>query len=87
MPNTPAEPRVVDARGLLCPLPLVRLAQALRGLPAGARVQLLATDPGTPGDVQALCLQEGHRVVEHSEEAGELCWVVEKAGGGTAINN
>ena len=81
MPAIVSEPPVVDARGLLCPLPLVRLSQALRRLPAGGQVRLLATDPGTPGDVQALCAQDGHRVLEHTAEAGQLNWLIEKAGG------
>lgn len=49
----------VDARGLRCPLPVIRLAQALRDLPAGSPVRLLATDPATRIDVPAFCRMRG----------------------------
>ena len=45
----------VDARGLLCPLPVLRLARALRRAPAGTVAVLLATDPAAVADVEAFC--------------------------------
>jgi len=52
-------PQVVDARGLRCPLPLVRARQALAGLPAGETLVVLATDPEAPIDLAALAADEG----------------------------
>ncbi|HEX4823309.1 MAG TPA: sulfurtransferase TusA family protein [Candidatus Polarisedimenticolaceae bacterium] len=55
-----AENEIVDARGLYCPVPVLRLKRKLRGLPAGRRVVLVATDPAAPLDVLAFCNIEGH---------------------------
>ena len=60
-----ADPRdradvVVDARGLRCPLPVIRLATAARGLPAGTLVTVLSTDPAARHDVPAWARMRGH---------------------------
>ena len=62
-PQPGAVRREVDAKGLLCPLPVIRLQDAVVGLAAGALVDLLATDPGVLQDVPAWCAVHGHRVV------------------------
>lgn len=49
----------VDARGLRCPLPVVRLAAASRGAPAGTRVRVLSTDPAAGPDITAWCRLRG----------------------------
>lgn len=69
---------VVDARGLRCPLPVIRLAQAAEGRPAGTRLRVLATDPAAEHDVPAWARMRGHRVV-HSERGqdGVLAATVE----------
>ena len=51
---------VVDARGLRCPVPVLRLRDRLAALPAGTVVELLADDPLVTLDVPAFCAQEGH---------------------------
>ncbi len=71
---------VIDARGLACPLPLVKLRQALMVVDAGASVCLLATDPATPGDVDAFCEAGGHEVVTADVEATLITLVVRKRG-------
>ena len=53
----------VDARSLACPLPIVKLAQALRALEQGEEVELVATDAGVEADVPAFCASTGHRLV------------------------
>jgi tRNA 2-thiouridine synthesizing protein A len=57
------EPVVVDARGLRCPLPVVRLAAAARDLPPGAHLVVWSTDPAARHDVPAWARMRGHRVV------------------------
>jgi tRNA 2-thiouridine synthesizing protein A len=52
----------VDARGLLCPLPVLRLAKAIDASPAWKRAILLATDPDARADVEAFCLARGLRL-------------------------
>ncbi len=50
----------IDARGLLCPLPVLRLRKRLSALPAGTEVVLLASDPAAIIDVPHFCHQGGH---------------------------
>ena len=55
----------VDARGLLCPLPLTMAKRAMADLPAGATLVVLATDPEAPIDIGAWAAAEGHACAEH----------------------
>ena len=72
---------LVEARGLRCPLPVIRLAAAVRDLPDGARVVLLATDPAARTDVGAFCRMRGHElaavidaVTDADDEAGSTSY-------------
>ncbi len=58
----------VDARGLSCPMPIVRTAQAARAMPAGTVIEVLATDPGATRDFVAWCRSTGHTLVEQATE-------------------
>ena len=67
-----ADPEVVvDARGLYCPIPVLRLAKALQGARVGIVAQLLATDPASVEDVNVFCRERGHDLLESRRE-GEL---------------
>jgi tRNA 2-thiouridine synthesizing protein A len=57
-----AAPKVIDARGLNCPLPVLRLRKYLLTAPAGVEVELLATDRAALKDVPAFCRANGHGV-------------------------
>jgi tRNA 2-thiouridine synthesizing protein A len=61
---------VVDARGLRCPLPLVRARQALAGLAPAETLVVLATDPEAPIDLAALAADHGLRFVQQREDDG-----------------
>ncbi|GIT91954.1 transcriptional regulator [Jannaschia pagri] len=50
----------VDALGLLCPLPVLRLRKRMETLPSGARIRLLADDPAAHVDVPHFCAEAGH---------------------------
>lgn len=84
---TGARPSVVDARGLRCPLPVIRLAAAARELPAGALVSVWSTDPAAEHDVPAWARMRGHRVVASTAEQHEgvehLALTVELGAGST----
>jgi len=58
----------VDARGLSCPMPIVRTAKAIRDLPSGMLVEVLATDPGSQRDFVAWCRSTGHTLVEQTTD-------------------
>ncbi len=64
--------QTLDARGLLCPLPVIRLQDQIASLPDRTLLDLLATDPGVLQDVPAWCRVHGHQVLETAEEDGEI---------------
>ena len=71
---------VLDARGLSCPLPVLRARKAMRALAPGAVLRLLATDPGAVRDVAAMCEATGDRLIESAEADGAFTFRIEKAG-------
>ena len=69
----------IDARGLLCPLPVLRLRKRLLALPPGSRVTLIATDKAAQIDVPHFCAESGHLLVETRPAApGETAYIVER---------
>lgn len=54
----------VDARRLLCPMPVIRVQDRVAGLPPGTRLEALCSDPGALIDIPAWCRIHGHRVIE-----------------------
>lgn len=71
--------RVLDARRVLCPMPIVRLAAAVREIPVGASLRLLATDPGSDADVRAWAAESGQELVDARRVDGEFHFVVRRA--------
>ena len=57
----------VDARGLNCPLPILRTKKALADMQSGEVLKILATDPGATRDFQAFARQTGNELLQHSE--------------------
>jgi tRNA 2-thiouridine synthesizing protein A len=68
----------LDLSGLTCPLPILKARKALKTLPPGARLVVLATDPGAPADFVAFCQSNGYDLVESSETAGTYRFVIAK---------
>jgi tRNA 2-thiouridine synthesizing protein A len=66
----------VDARGLSCPLPIVRTALAVKDLPSGSLVEVLATDPGSVKDFTAWARTTGHRLLHTSGADGVYRFVL-----------
>lgn len=73
--NVPAPTNVpvIDASGLLCPLPVLRLRKALLAVPPGGQLRLIATDPAAVVDVPHFCAQSGHVLVGMRELPGGAC--------------
>jgi len=63
-------PQLLDARGLLCPLPALKARRALASLAPGDTLVVLATDPEAPVDVGALAAEGGHGFAVEREGAG-----------------
>jgi tRNA 2-thiouridine synthesizing protein A len=60
----------LDAKGLNCPLPILKTKQALKGMPTGEILRILTTDPGSKADFAAFCNQTGHQLVSSGEDGG-----------------
>ena len=58
----------VDARCLLCPLPVIRTQDAVASLQAGESLEVLCTDPGAIHDIPAWCRVHGHEVCDINEQ-------------------
>ena len=66
----------VDARGLSCPLLIVRTAQAIKTVTSGQLLEVIATDPGSVKDFAAWSKATGNALVETSSEAGVYRFVI-----------
>ena len=62
----------LDATGLLCPLPVLKARRALKAVPAGGILEVLATDPGATKDFEHFCQTTGCELVEASEQPGGI---------------
>ncbi|MBZ0162179.1 MAG: sulfurtransferase TusA family protein [Notoacmeibacter sp.] len=60
----------LDAKGLNCPLPILRAKKALKDIPTGGTLEVLATDPGSAADFDAFCRTTGNELMEHSVDGG-----------------
>ena len=77
----PADLPVLDARGLLCPEPVMMLHKRVRELAAGAELVVLATDPSTQRDIPKFCRFLGHALLEESQpEPGLFHYRLRKGG-------
>jgi tRNA 2-thiouridine synthesizing protein A len=68
----------VDARGLSCPMPIVRTAQAIKPLAPGAVIEVLATDPGSTKDFAAWCRSTGNELLEQSIDGAVYRFVIRR---------
>jgi TusA-related sulfurtransferase len=78
--SLPARTVGVDATGTFCPIPILRLAQACRGLAPGTLVELRASDPGVQADVPAWCEATGNALVSLAREGGLFVAHIRKGG-------
>lgn len=69
----------LDTKGLKCPLPVLRARKAMKDVPPGGLLQVLATDPGAAGDFAHFCEAVGHELVESKEENGVFTFLIRKA--------
>jgi len=71
---------LLDTKGLNCPLPILKARKTLNGLPPGALLRVLASDPVTLRDFPVFCRQTGHELLESIEpEAGVYRFLIKKA--------
>lgn len=71
--------KTLDAKGLNCPLPILKAKKALVEMGAGATLEVLATDPGSVADFQAFCRTTGNEMVESGQTGNVFRFVIRKA--------
>ena len=69
----------VDAKGLSCPMPIVKTAQHVKTVPPGAIVEVLSTDAGSVKDFAAWTRSTGNEFLEQTTDAGVYRFVIKRA--------
>jgi len=70
--------QLVDAKGLSCPMPIVKTAQAIKSVAPGGLIEVLATDPGSVKDFAAWARTTGHELIEQSVDGGIFRFVLRR---------
>ena len=77
-PDASPVDREVDARGLNCPLPILRTKKALNDMASGQVMRVVATDPGSVRDFEAFARQTGNVLIEHGEADGAFWFLLRR---------
>ncbi len=72
--------KTLDAKGLNCPLPILRAKKTLKEVPAGGTLEVLATDPGSVADFAAFCKTTGNELVESASADGVYRFLIRHTG-------
>jgi tRNA 2-thiouridine synthesizing protein A len=70
--------QTLDARGLNCPLPILRTKKSLAGMQAGEILEITATDPGSMKDLDSFCSQTGNQMLSSQQRDGEFHFRIRK---------
>jgi tRNA 2-thiouridine synthesizing protein A len=76
--NTTTHDKELDARGLNCPLPILRTRKSLNDMASGQVLRIVATDPGSVKDLEAFAKQTGNELLSHSEGEKEFVFYMRK---------
>lgn len=71
--------KVLDAKGLICPLPVLRAKKAMKEVPVGGTLQVLATDRGSVKDFEAFCQATGHELAHAKEADGVFDFLIRRS--------
>ncbi|MCP4047527.1 MAG: sulfurtransferase TusA family protein [Gammaproteobacteria bacterium] len=72
--------QVLDAKGLNCPLPILKARKALKSMEGGKTLEVQSTDPGSVADFAAFCRTTGNELVEQDEADGTWTYLIRKSG-------
>jgi len=67
---------VLDAKGLNCPLPILKAKKALKDVPAGGTLEIVATDPGSVADFEAFCRTTGNELLDSKSDGGVYTFLI-----------
>lgn len=70
--------QLLDAKGLSCPLPILKAKKALKDVPVGGILEVLATDPGSVADFDAFCRVTGNELVESGQDKDVYRFVIKR---------
>lgn len=70
--------QTLDCKGLLCPLPIIKLAKAIKTVQVGQAIEMLATDPGSVPDMKAFETQTRHKILASGQDGGVFRFVVQR---------
>ncbi len=71
--------RVLDTKGLNCPLPVLKLKKAMKQVPPGGVLQVLTTDPGAVADFEAFCRQTGNQLLDAKTEGDVFVFLIQNS--------
>jgi tRNA 2-thiouridine synthesizing protein A len=81
MNNNGASGRIIlDTRGTFCPIPVVKISEAIKNVDAGVVVEMIADDPAIEYDLPAWCKSAGHKILSLEREGGDFRFEVLKTG-------
>ena len=72
--------QVLDAKGLNCPLPILKAKKALKDVPSGGTLEVQATDPGSVADFEAFCRTTGNELLESKTDNGVFVFLIKHTG-------
>lgn len=68
----------LDCKGLLCPMPVIKIAKAIKEIPISQVLEMLSTDPGSKPDMEAWTKQTGHELLSSREADGVYVFLVRR---------
>jgi tRNA 2-thiouridine synthesizing protein A len=71
--------QTLDARGMNCPLPILRTKKTLNAMQAGETLKIVSTDPGSVKDMVAFCQQTGNTLLESAQAGGDFEFFIRKS--------
>lgn len=77
--GAPMADRVLDVKGLKCPMPVIKAKKAIEELAVGQVLEVVATDPGSMADFRAWTKNTGHELVSAEEAGGVYTYRIKKA--------
>lgn len=78
MPEESKVDLVLNLEDLLCPMPIVKVSQAIKEIPIGGVIEAFATDPGVLADISAWCNNTGNELVETERQEGVIRFLVRR---------
>ena len=69
----------LDAKGLNCPLPILKAKKTLKGMESGKVLEILSTDPGSVADFDAFCRTTGNQLLESSQADNLFTYYIKKS--------